>query len=154
MRGASASFAAALRGRPPLERIDAINRYVNANVTFAHDLQEHRVVDQWASAADTLRSGRGDCEDYAIAKMQMLRATGFADRDLYFVIVKDLVRRSDHAVLIIRERGEMLLLDNGTDRISDATRVQDYRPILSYSTGQAWTHGYQRLVKIALEVRR
>ena len=38
-----------------------------------------------------MRRGRGDCEDYAIAKLQMLRAAGFEDRDLYLVIAKDLI---------------------------------------------------------------
>ena len=74
----------------------------------------------------------------------MLRHAGFADRDLYLVVVKDLVRRSDHAVLVVRAQGRMLLLDNGTDRIADAATAQDYRPILSFAAGRVWTHGYQR----------
>jgi predicted transglutaminase-like cysteine proteinase len=98
----------------------------------------------WSVAGETLRRGRGDCEDYAIAKLQMLRHAGFADRDLYLVVVKDLVRRSDHAVLVVRAEGRMLLLDNGTDRIADAASAQDYRPVLSFAAGHVWTHGYQR----------
>ena len=142
--GAPAAFAAALRGRDSVARLDAVNRYVNARVTFTDDLAQYRTADLWSAASDTLRRGRGDCEDYAIAKLQMLRAAGFADRDLYLVIVKDLVRRADHAVLVVRAEGRMLLLDNGTDRMADASLAQDYRPVFSFAAGRVWTHGYQR----------
>ena len=142
--GAPAAYAAALRNRDALERLDAVNRYVNDRVTFTDDVRQYRTADLWSSAGETLRRGRGDCEDYAIAKLQMLRHAGFADRDLYLVVVKDLVRRSDHAVLVVRAEGRMLLLDNGTDTIADADTAQDYRPILSFAAGRVWTHGYQR----------
>ena len=142
--GAPAVFASALRDRSALDRLDAVNRYVNARVTFTDDSRQYRTVDLWSAAGETLRRGRGDCEDYAIAKLQMLRHAGFADRDLYLVVVKDLVRRSDHAVLVVRAEGRMLLLDNGTDRISDAATAHDYRPVFSFAAGRVWTHGYQR----------
>lgn len=145
LNGSAASFAAGLRGRDSLDRVDAVNRFVNSKVRFIDDIRQFRTADYWSPAADTLRRGRGDCEDYAIAKLQLLRAAGIADRDLYLVIVKDLTRRTDHAVLVVRAAGQMLLLDNGTNRIADATRVDDYRPVLSYTAaGQAWTHGYRR----------
>jgi len=147
--GEPKSFAAALRSRAPLDRIEAVNRYVNAHVAFSDDARGVGAADHWARAADTLHRGRGDCEDYAIAKLQMLRAAGLSDKDLYLVIVKDVVRRSDHAVLVVRAEGRMLLLDNGTDRIADAAKAQDYFPVFSYSAGQAWTHGYPRTVKFA-----
>ena len=142
--GAPAAYAAALRNRDAVERADAVNRYVNSRVEFTDDIRQYRTADLWSSAGETLRRGRGDCEDYAIAKLQMLRHAGFADRDLYLVVVKDLVRRSDHAVLVVRAEGRMLLLDNGTDTIADAATAQDYRPILSFAAGRVWTHGYQR----------
>ena len=145
--GKSKSFATALRGNVPLDRIDAVNRYVNAQVAFVNDTVQYRTPDHWSPASETLGRGRGDCEDYAIAKLQMLRAAGLADRDLYLVIVKDLVRRADHAVLVVRAEGRMLLLDSNTNGITDATKAQDYRPVLSYSAGHAWTHGYQRAIK-------
>ena len=142
--GTSAHYAASLRAMPALARLDLINRFVNARVQFVDDSRAYRRADVWQGAADTMRRGRGDCEDYAIAKLGLLRAAGFAERDLYLVIVKDLVRRSDHAVLVARAEDKLLLLDNGSDRLGDATAMQDYRPVLSYSAGRAWTHGYQR----------
>lgn len=142
--GDPARYAASLRGHSALDRAEAVNRYVNRRVQFVDDSRQYGRDDLWAAASDTLRRGRGDCEDYAIAKLQMLRAAGIADRDLYLVIAKDLVRRSDHAVLVVRAGGRMLVLDNGTDRILDADEAGDYRPVLTYSAAGAWTHGYRR----------
>lgn len=143
--GSAAGWADALRNRDEAERIEEVNRFVNARVSFVDDIRQYRAADVWQTASDTLRRGRGDCEDYAIAKLQLLRAAGFAADDLYLVIVKDLVRRADHAVLVVRSEGRMLLLDNSTDRVTDATAFQDYRPMLSYTAaGKSWTHGYRR----------
>ena len=142
--GSPAAYAASLRKLDESERVTAVNRYINRNVSFVDDSRQYGRDDLWTAASDTLRRGRGDCEDYAIAKLQMLRAAGLSDRDLYLVIVKDLVRRADHAVLVVRAGGRMLVLDNGTDVISDTESVRDYRPILTFSANGAWTHGYRR----------
>lgn len=142
--GAPAAFAASLSGRGELERIEAVNRYVNGRVKFVDDSREYGRADMWAEANATLRRGRGDCEDYAIAKLQMLKAAGFSSRDLYLVIVKDLVRRADHAVLVVRAEGHMFVLDNGTDVVADADTVSDYRPVVTFAANGTWTHGYRR----------
>ncbi len=142
--GASASYAARLADLDPIERLEAVNRYVNARVRFVDDIKQYGVTDRWTTAADTLRRGRGDCEDYAIAKLQLLRRAGFADKDLYFVILRDALRRADHAVLVVRAEGRLLVLDNGTDRLIDSHDMPDYRPIFTFSGDQAWIHGYRR----------
>ena len=141
--GAAAAFASSLRERDEPTRIGAINRYVNARVRFAAVDRQHGRADVWSNANSTLSTGRGDCEDYAIAKLQMLRTAGFADRDLYFVVLKDLVRRADHAIAVVRSGDRMYVLDNGTDRLLDTEMVSDYRPILTLSAAGAWTHGYR-----------
>ena len=144
--GTPAAYAASLRGRSELAKVEAVNRYVNQRVRFVDDSLQYGREDLWASANETLRRGRGDCEDYAIAKLQMLRAAGVSDRDLYLVVAKDLVRRADHALLVVRAGGRMLVLDNGTDAILDADNSGDYRPVLTFAANGAWTHGYRRSV--------
>ena len=142
----SASYASELAGLPAMEKLDAVNRYVNARVSFVDDIRQYGVADHWTSAADTLRRGRGDCEDYAIAKLQLLRRAGFAEKDLYLVILRDALRRADHAVLVARADGRLLVLDNGTDRLIDSYKMPDYRPIVTFSGNRIWTHGYRREV--------
>jgi predicted transglutaminase-like cysteine proteinase len=139
----AAHFAYRLRGKSSFERLEGVNWYVNRRVQFVDDSRQFGRADVWSAAADTLRRGRGDCEDYAIAKLQMLRHAGLHERDLYLVIVKDLVRRADHAVLVARVSGHMYVLDNGTDEVLDSERVSDYRPVLSFNEAGEWTHGYR-----------
>jgi predicted transglutaminase-like cysteine proteinase len=149
-RPASASeegWAASLRARPAAERIAAVNRFVNARIAFVDDARQFGRTDVWQSASEALRRGQGDCEDYAIAKLQLLRAAGLDERGLFLVIVRDLVRRSDHAVLAVHSAGRLWILDNGTDRIEDSEDIRDYRPIFTYAAGQRWTHGYRRTVE-------
>lgn len=141
--GSAARFAQGLRGKGSIDRLEAVNWYVNRRVRFVDDQRQYGRADVWASAADTLSRGRGDCEDFAIAKLQLLRRAGVADRDLYLVIVKDLVSRADHAVLVVRAAGRMLVLDNGTDQLLDSEAIRDYRPILTFAAGGTWTHGYR-----------
>ena len=143
---ASGAYASGLAERSALEKLAAINHYVNARVSFVDDSRQYGVADLWTSAAETLRRGRGDCEDYAIAKLQLLRRAGFAEQDLYLVILHDSLRRADHAVLVARADGRMLVLDNGTDRLVDSYEMPDYRPIFTFSGNHVWTHGYRREV--------
>ena len=146
--GKSASYAARLAHRDPIEKLEAVNRYVNSRVRFVDDIRQYGVADRWTAAAETLRRGRGDCEDYAIAKLQLLRRAGFAEEDLYFVILRDALRRADHAVLVVRAEGRLLVLDNGTDRLIDSHEMPDYRPIFTFSGDKAWIHGYRRELPI------
>ena len=149
--GSAARFAQTVKGATPLRQLEAVNWYVNRRVRFEDDSRRFGRADVWSTANDTLRSGRGDCEDYAIAKMQMLRSAGFSDRDLYLVVLKDLVRRADHAVLVARASGRMVVLDNGTDELLDTNGISDYRPILTFATYGEWTHGY-RVTSAPIEV--
>ena len=141
--GRAATFAIALRDQGKRARIEAVNAYVNARVTFVDDSRQYGVADSWSAASDTLARGRGDCEDYALAKMALLRRAGFADKDLYFVVLKDLTRRADHAVLVVRAADHMYVLDNGTERLLDSEAIRDYRPVLTFASTGTWTHGYR-----------
>ncbi|MDP9422344.1 MAG: transglutaminase-like cysteine peptidase [Pseudomonadota bacterium] len=139
------AFAASLRGQEVLAKLEAVNGYVNGRVRFVDDRVQFGVPDRWLAPADTLGRGRGDCEDFALAKRAMLRAAGVPERDLYLVVLRDLSRRADHAVLVVRAAGRFLVLDNGTDRIVDSADVADYKPMITFAAaGRSYTHGYRR----------
>jgi len=143
--GNAGAFAASLRGQYVLAKLEAVNGYVNARVRFVDDRVQFGVADRWQVPSDTLARGRGDCEDFALAKRAMLRAAGVPEKDLYLVVLKDLSRRADHAVLVVRAAGRFLVLDNGTDRIVDSADVADYKPMLTFAAnGRSYTHGYRR----------
>ena len=141
--GSAAAFAMAQRDKGAIERLEAVNWYVNKRVHFVDDQVRWGRPDVWSAANTTLNAGKGDCEDFAIAKLAMLRRAGIADKDLYLVILKDTVRRADHAVLVVRAAGHMYLLDNGTDEVLDSEAVHDYRPIFTFASNATFTHGYR-----------
>jgi predicted transglutaminase-like cysteine proteinase len=59
-----------------------INRAINLSIRPMSDLAQYGVEDYWAAPLESLSSGAGDCEDYAIAKYVALEESGVASNDL------------------------------------------------------------------------
>ncbi len=93
-------------------RIGVVNRAINMAIRPTSDLAQWGVRDRWSAPLATLTTGRGDCEDYAIAKYVALRQAGVAAHDLRLVIVRDLAVGEDHAVVAARLDGSWIVLDN------------------------------------------
>jgi predicted transglutaminase-like cysteine proteinase len=125
-----------------IEIIAKVNRWTNKNIRYVEDKDLWGKADLWAGAATTLKLRKGDCEDIAITKMQLLAAAGISRNDMILTIARDLVRNADHALLIVRNNGKYYMLDNSTDQVLDAQYGSDYRPVLSFSEGKTWLHGY------------
>jgi predicted transglutaminase-like cysteine proteinase len=126
----------------PRAKVAAINSWVNGRIAYADDSVLYRQNDFWASSRETLRRGKGDCEDYAILKMDLLAAMGI-DRDkMILVVARDLVRNADHALLVVQLDGGSVVLDNSTDFLLDGRLANDYRPIMSFASNGKWLHGY------------
>lgn len=141
--GPWAAVVAQNRNLPRATQIRNVNAWVNQRISYVEDVRQYGAADHWSSAVQSLTRGRGDCEDYAIAKMQILRALGVAADSMFLVIARDLVRRADHAILAVAVDGDLVVLDNETDRILSSADARDYRPILSFNTSGSWTHGYR-----------
>ncbi len=143
--GVSRGLATAIAGNTTggtAAKLAAVNSWTNARIRYVEDQSLYGKADYWAGAQTTLRRRAGDCEDIAIAKMHLLAALGVARSDMYLTIARDLSRNTDHALLVVKQDGNYWLLDNATDRLLDASQSHDYRPILSYSAGGKWLHGY------------
>ena len=110
-------------------RLGSVNRAVNLSIRPTSDWVQYGQADFWASPLQTLGSGAGDCEDYAIVKYLVLRELGFLARDLRLVIVRDDKRHAEHAVAAIRYQQRWLILDNRTLAILDAEDASHYRPL-------------------------
>ncbi len=123
------------------QTLSQVNRWANRQIEYAEDLSNYGSRDYWATAGETLRSGRGDCEDFAILKYQMLAALGFDRSQMYLTLARDLVRNADHAVLVVRVEGRHYMLDNAVDVLLPASISHDYRPTISFSSESAWLHG-------------
>jgi predicted transglutaminase-like cysteine proteinase len=93
-------------------RVGVINRAINMAIAPMSDLAQWGVADHWSAPLETLTTGRGDCEDYAIAKYVALVEAGVPADDVRLVIVRDLALEQDHAVIAVRLDGTWLMLDN------------------------------------------
>jgi len=122
------TIARALEGR---RRLQAVNREVNGSIRYMSDLAQHGVLDLWSAPLETFASGRGDCEDYAIAKFAILQEAGMADEDLRLVLVRDHISHQDHAVLAVRDAGRWLFLDNRHSVMLDAAELPNFMPLFA-----------------------
>jgi predicted transglutaminase-like cysteine proteinase len=101
-------------------RIGAANRAVNLAIAPVTDVSLHGTVDVWSAPLETLAAHKGDCEDYAILKIAVLRAAGFDAADLRLVVVRDQATNEGHAIASVRLDGRWLLLDNRRMTLMDA----------------------------------
>jgi predicted transglutaminase-like cysteine proteinase len=127
-------------------RAEMINRWANARITYTDDINLYGKNDYWASSRETLARQKGDCEDYAILKMDMLATAGIDRSRMSLVIARDLVRNADHAVLVVQLENGPVMLDNATDTLLDGRLANDYRPIMSFASNGKWLHGYSTAV--------
>ena len=107
-----------------------INRAINLSIRPMSDLAQYGVEDYWASPLESLGSGAGDCEDYAIAKYVALEESGIAPADLQLEIVRDIEHQATHAVVEVRYKDEWLILDNRMLLIMN-TEQTHYYPLLT-----------------------
>jgi predicted transglutaminase-like cysteine proteinase len=103
----------------------------------ASDWAQYGYDDYWASPLQTLGSGAGDCEDYAIVKYVALRELGVGADDLRVVIVHDDKRLTEHAVVAVRSERKWLVLDNRTMAILNAEDARNYRPLFALNSTRA-----------------
>jgi predicted transglutaminase-like cysteine proteinase len=113
-------------------RIGVINRAINLAIRPTSDLAQWGVADRWSAPLATLESGRGDCEDYAIAKYVALREAGVADSELRLIIVRDLKSGSDHAVVAARVDGNWVMLDNRRMVLTEDTAMARVMPLFAF----------------------
>lgn len=120
-----------------------VNRWVNRRIAYRADDQNYRQRDFWATAQQTIARGSGDCEDFAILKMHMLRAAGIAPTRMKLVLLRDLAANADHAFLLVRTDKGDVVLDNTTDRVYSGREAVAVRPVLSFGATGQWVHGYR-----------
>ncbi|WP_298884026.1 transglutaminase-like cysteine peptidase [uncultured Bradyrhizobium sp.] len=117
------------KAREGRARFGEVNRAVNLAIYPISDLKQYGAVDVWTSPLTTLSTGKGDCEDYAIAKYAALRQSGVPADDLRIVILRDLLRDEEHAVVSARLDGHWLILDNRHMSLVEDQYIRNYEPL-------------------------
>lgn len=118
-----------------------VQSVVQRTLGYRPDTEMWGESDYWASAAETLSRGGGDCEDLAIVKYQALLALGFAPADLVLSVGRDR-KRGDHALLLVRDAGQWWVFDDNLPRPVRPEQRVGFEPVMSFSgSAMQWLHG-------------
>ncbi|MFG6449341.1 transglutaminase-like cysteine peptidase [Roseateles sp. BYS180W] len=125
-------------------RLTLVNNYFNQNIEFYTDQETWGVEDYWATPLESLEQGRGDCEDYAIAKYFTLLAMGVPEPRLRLVYVRAMLHGRPQAHMVLayyaQVQGEPLVLDNLVADVRAASQRPDLAPVFSFNSEGLW-HG-------------
>jgi len=128
------------------DKLRRVNEFFNRRIQFADDQEVWGQSDYWATPMETLAKGRGDCEDFTIAKYFTLIEAGVANEQLRLVYVKARVGglsstlQQAHMVLAwyASPDAEPLVLDNLITEIRPASRRPDLTPVFSFNSQGIW----------------
>lgn len=127
------------------QKLTAVNEFFNRRIVFTPDLEVWGQHDYWASPLEMLGKGRGDCEDYVIAKYFSLTAAGVPMAKLRLVYVRAIVGGPGGAVqahmvlaYYAQPGAEPLILDNLVGEIRTASRRPDLEPVFSFNGEGLW----------------
>jgi len=126
------------RGRPIREQIDGINAAINAH-PYVSALANWRDPSHWETPFEFFRRN-GQCQDYAITKFLLLRDLGIPNRLMRLVVLRDVRRQVDHAVLVVSVSGRALMLDSLAPAVISAAANPDYRAYYSINETGWWLH--------------
>lgn len=130
----------------PAAQLRLVNSWVNRKIRYTEDSRAFGAKDFWASPAVSLK-GRGDCEDYAIAKYASLTALGIAEDRMRIVIVNDTRKKIGHAVLSVKMPAGVYILDNQNAEPILHQRISHYAPVYSISATGRWINIATRQIK-------
>ena len=122
-------------------KLSTVNALINRSITYAPDRNVYGVLDHWASGSETMQVGAGDCEDFAILKMSLLREMGVPTRSMSLVVLRDTERGLYHAVLAVSTNKGHFILDNVRNEVYRDVAAAHYMPLYSFSDDRSWIHG-------------
>ncbi|HEX3504421.1 MAG TPA: transglutaminase-like cysteine peptidase [Xanthobacteraceae bacterium] len=117
------------RGADGMARLGVINRAVNLAIVPTSDMKQWGVADHWSPPLETLTTGRGDCEDYAILKYVALIDAGVPKQDVKLVIVHNRFPDEEHAVVAARIDDRWFILDNRSLALVPDAAVRGETPL-------------------------
>jgi len=140
-------FIDRVQGLSEAQKLKKVNAFVN-RVRYRSDSALYGTNDHWASPGEFFSRGKGDCEDFGIAKYSLLMALGFASESMRLIIVRDVRARDYHAVLAVHLGENDYILDNRTNRLLVAKKQTYLKPIYALNIEHWWLYaGAQELLK-------
>jgi len=96
----------------------AVNAHFNRTVAPVTDMEHWNTEERW----DYPNDGKGDCEDYVLAKRRMLIDMGYPRQALLVTVVRDNLGEGHAVLMVTTDRGD-LVLDNRRQDILSWTRT-------------------------------
>ncbi|MCH4563639.1 transglutaminase-like cysteine peptidase [Halomonas sp. EGI 63088] len=133
-----------LAGAELRTQLREVNDFFNRRVLWVDDDLNWGPEDYWATPLETMGQGKGDCEDYSIAKYVTLKQLGVPGERLRMIYVRARIGRSRitqaHMVLgyYATPGAEPLLLDNLVPTITPASQRTDLDPLFSFNSSGLW----------------
>lgn len=133
----------------PQDKLKRVNEFFNRRIQFLfEDVQIWGQTDYWATPLETLSRGKGDCEDFTIAKYFTLLDAGLPNEQLRLIYVKARIGgpaskvTQAHMVLAFYAEpdAEPLILDNLITEIRPASRRPDLQPMFSFNSQGIWSN--------------
>lgn len=123
---------------PTSLQIMQINTDIN-QTPYVSDQTRYGRSDIWTEPADFVQNG-GDCEDYALAKYNLLAQLGFPSENMFLLGVMQKNSTQAHACLgIDRTDGSFLILDNTVDHpIQDQEYAKKYHLVYAVNKHGLW----------------
>ena len=129
------------RDLTPDVKLKKVNEFFNRRIEFVDDQAVWGRSDFWATPFDSMTKGKGDCEDFVIAKYFSLLDMGIPDAQLRLIYVRARMGgpssavQQAHMVLAYypSPEAEPLILDNLITEIRTAGRRPDLAPVFSFN---------------------
>ncbi len=123
-------------------KLKQVNDFFNRNIVFDDDINIWQQSDYWATPLETIGRGRGDCEDFAIAKYYSLLIVGIPVNQMRLIYVKAKFEtpagsiQQAHMVLAYyaNPSAEPQVLDNLNTTIRPASKRTDLLPVFSFNS--------------------
>lgn len=95
------SFEGQLHEDPKIHSAMLVDYLINQRMKYSSDPDHQRMEELWAHPAETAHSLKGDCEDYAILKLELLKDLKIVKEGDAFIAVVGTKDNGPHAPLII-----------------------------------------------------
>ena len=116
-----------LKGLNALEQLKKVNTIFNSFIKYSDDITVYGKTDYKAVIQETVISKRGDCDDYALAKLQALLYLGFDIANIKVAISNE--DGTIHMKLFVLVNGEIMVLDNLNKKLRKLTDLENERTI-------------------------
>lgn len=131
-----------------IKKLSYTNSFYN-KILPVNDDTKYKVDDYWATPKEFLIEGRGDCEDYAIAKYFTLLSLGIEKNKLFLAVVKVKNATNYHMVLLyIKNKNSMpLVLDNLSFKVVPFNKRPKLKPKFIFNEKEAYILKNKKIYK-------